>query len=88
MSSFDYCKRCEFPRHIEGYKGIQDYLANGWVEIRVATYRISKGGAKRESVVSHWLCPVHAQEEEEERQRLMDIGSAIHHREARERGTD
>lgn len=88
MSSYDYCKRCEFPRFVEGFTARLDYLNAGWVETIVTTARVSKSGVKRESVVSTWLCPVCAEQEEAERQRLMDIGSAIHHREARERGED
>lgn len=75
MASFDYCKRCEFPRHIEGYEGIGDYIANGWVEFRAVTERISKYGVFHESTVSTWLCPVCAEAEDADRKALMEIGS-------------
>ena len=75
MASFDYCKKCEFPRWIEGYGGPEDYINNGWVEFITDTYRKDKSGTRREMTVSTWLCPVCAEAEDADRRALMDIGS-------------
>ena len=52
MSSFDYCKKCEFPRFIEGYGGPADYIENGWVEFITLNYRKDMDGIKFQSGVS------------------------------------
>lgn len=77
MASFDYCKKCEFPRHIEGYQGIGDYINNGWVQFMTVTTRRDLTGIRHDSAVTTWLCPVCAEAEAEDRKALMEIGSAM-----------
>lgn len=76
MSSFDWCRKCEFPRYIEGYKNEHDYIENGWVRFLTVTTREDRNGLKPYSTVTEWMCPVCAEEIEKERQELMEIGSA------------
>lgn len=73
MTSFDFCNKCNFPRYVEGYRSIQDYLDNGWVKYE---YRVlDKHGVR--STISNWRCPVCAHEDEvaAEKEILMRIGS-------------
>lgn len=73
MTSFDYCSKCNFPRYIEGYKGIDDYLQAGWIKYE---YRVIDNLGVRTSIVN-WRCPVCAHEDEVqmEKELLMRMGS-------------